>query len=435
MPKLSKKLVLIPVILIVLLLLLLIVKRLPGRQDSGGQDGKNIVWWGSTMDENLATFLIEEYKKDHPDVTISYEARPTDDYRERLTNAFAKGEGPDIFRLHNTWVPMFKKELAPMPPEVMTAEDFSKTFYPVAVADLSSGTGMLGIPLEFDNMAFFINEDLFALSGVAVPEIWDDFRSVSTRFIVRDVKGRIQQSSVAMGETDNVDHWQELIATLMLQNGVRLSNPVGGNAEDVLAYFTTFKSQEKVWDVALPSSTNYFAQGKLAMYFGPTWRALEVKQINPDLKFKVVPMPQLPTDELIERPTATYSVYWAEGVWNRSGSKRAAWDFLKYISTKEVMTKLYNKALQEGRVISPPSRVDMAESFRDHQYFGAAISQSNYSQTWYLADNTNDGPTGINTQIGTLFEDALKAGPRNGVAKLQTDLPNILLQYGLNPGK
>ena len=432
MPKLSKKLLLIPVVLILVLLILLVVRSLSGRRDQGGQEGKELVWWGSTMDESLAVFLIEQYSKDHPDIKITYIIKPEDDYRERLTNAFAKGNGPDIFRFHNTWVPMFKKDLDPMPGGVMTAEDFTKTFYQVASNDLSSGSGMFGIPLEFDNLALFVNEDLFTLNGVAVPEIWDDFRSIVPRFVVRDNRNRIQQSAVALGETENVDHWQEFVATLMLQNGVRLSNPVGTNAGDVFTYFNTFQSKERVWDTTLPRSTESFAQGRLAMYFGPTWRAMQIKNLNPDLKFKVVPVPQLPTDVLVERPTATYSVYWVEGVWKQSQSKRAAWDFLKFISSKETLDKLYSKALSEGHFVSPPSRVDMGDDYINNPYFGVAIQQARYSQTWYLADATNDGPTGINTQLNTLFKEALKRG---SIGNLPKEIAKVLSQYGLNPQK
>ncbi|OGC49639.1 hypothetical protein A2691_02230 [Candidatus Woesebacteria bacterium RIFCSPHIGHO2_01_FULL_39_23] len=431
MLRLPKKILLLPIVIIIVLLVLLVIRSLGGGTP-GGQEGKEIVWWGNTMDESLARFLIEEYTQDHSDIKITYEKKPADDYRERLTNAIAKGEGPDIFRLHNTWIPMFKKDLDPMPGNVMTAEEFSKTFYQVASADLSSGNGMLGMPLEFDNLGLFINEDIFALSGLSVPEIWDDFRSIVPSFIVRDNRNRIQQSAIALGETENVDHWPEFVATLMLQNGVRLSNPVGGNAEDVLTYYNTFQTRERVWDTALPRSTEYFAQGKLAMYFGPAWRALQIRNINPDLKFKVVPVPQLPTDELVERPTATYSVYWVEGVWNRSQSKRAAWEFLKFISSKEIMDALYQKALNEGHVISPPSRVDMGGEFEDHPYFGTAIKQSSFAQTWYLADNTNDGPTGINTQLNTFFKEALKRG---SIGNLPSEITKVLSQYGLNPQK
>ena len=114
-----------------------------------------IVWWGLWEDENIVSSAISEYEANNPKVKIKYVRQSKEDYRERLTSALAKGTGPDIFRFHNTWVPMFKSELDKVPANIFTVSDFSIAFYPVAVSDLTVGANLVGVPLEYDGLSLY----------------------------------------------------------------------------------------------------------------------------------------------------------------------------------------------------------------------------------------------------------------------------------------
>jgi ABC-type glycerol-3-phosphate transport system substrate-binding protein len=211
-----------------------------------------IVWWGLWEDEATISPLIAEYEAKNPKIKMKYVAQSKEDYRERLTNALAKGTGPDIFTFHNSWVPMFKSYLDPIPASVMTPSEFSQVFYPVMANDLTSGTGILGIPLGYDALTLFINSDIFASYGKNSPTTWDDLRSLAIELTTKDDKGSIVQSGVALGRTENVDNWQEILALMMLQNGVDLTNPTGKLAEDALTFFTLFATSDGVCNVHSP---------------------------------------------------------------------------------------------------------------------------------------------------------------------------------------
>ena len=115
-----------------------------------------VVWWGIQLEEADVEPLIKEYQEDHPNVKITYKKQSKTDYRERLTNSLAANTGPDIFEIHNTWPAMFVNELSTLPAEVMSADEYSKTFYPVIFSDLNTSKGIVGIPLEFDTLTLFI---------------------------------------------------------------------------------------------------------------------------------------------------------------------------------------------------------------------------------------------------------------------------------------
>lgn len=395
-----------------------------------------ITWWGLWEDSSAVSPLISEYETAHPNVKITYVKQSPQDYRERLTNALAKGTGPDIFRFHNTWVPMFRNDLDTLPSSVINPADFAKSFYPVASSDLTSGTGIVGVPIEYDALTLFINEDIFNKAGKTPPTTWDELRVLAKELTVKDDQGTITQSGVALGRTENVDHWPEILALMMIQNGVDLSNPTGAQAEGALSFFTIFSTDDGVWDVTLPSSTQAFVAGKLAMYIGPSWRAFDIKAANPNLKFKTVPIPQLPKDNP-NQPDITYATYWAEGVSAKSTKKAEAWDFLKFLSTQASMQKLFQNESKTRSFGEPYSRVDMANLLSNHPILGSIVSQAPGARSWYLASRTFDGPTGINSQLANYFGDAVNAvadgkmPPQKALQTAASGVQQVLAQYKL----
>jgi ABC-type glycerol-3-phosphate transport system substrate-binding protein len=330
---------------------------------------------------------------------------------------------------------MFRNELDALPASVINPADFAKTFYPIVSSDLTLGTGIVGIPLEYDALTLYINEDIFNKAGKTPPATWDNLRNQAKELTVKDDQGAIVQAGVALGRTENVDHWQEILALMMLQNGVDLTNPTGKKAEDALIFFTIFSSFDGVWDATLPASTAAFAGGKLAMYFGPSWRAFEIVQANPNLKFITVPVPQLPKDSP-SQSDVTYATYWAEGVWARSSKKSQAWDFLKFLSQKESLQKLYQNASKVRQFGEPYPRVEMAGTLEDHPVLGSIIKQAAGASSWYLASRTFDGPTGINSLLSKYFEDAVNtvASGKEADKALETaaqGVQQVLSQYRL----
>ena len=394
-----------------------------------------LTWWGLWEDQTTVASLITEYEGTHPKVKITYVKQSPQDYRERLTSALATETGPDIFRFHNTWVPMFKNELDKMPASVMTAAEYAEIYYPVISSDLASGTGLVGIPLGYDALIMYINEDIFTSAGKTSPTTWDDLRQTAIELTAKDDKGIITQAGVSLGRTENVDHWPEILALMMLQNGAKLSEPTSKLAEDALVFYTVFASVDGVWDETLPPSTVAFAAGKVAIYFGPSWRAFEIKLQNPDLNFRTYPLPQLPKASS-SQSDVSYATYWVEGVWTRSKKKEAAWEFLKFLSSKSSLEKLYQNAAQTRTFGEPYPRTEMQELLETDPIVGSILSQASDAQSWFLQSRTFDGPTGINSQINKYYEDAINAvnsgvGADEALETVASGVSQILSQYGL----
>jgi len=403
--------------------------------EGGGTAGEvKLTYWGLWEEAGIIEPLLVEFNQAHPGVTVVYERQSKEDYRERLQSVLAKGTGPDIFRFHNTWLPMFKEELAPVPASVMSASEFEAAFYPAVKNDLRMGANYYGIPLEIEGLGLYVNDEIFRAAGKTSPVTWDELRKTAAELTVRDKQGKIKVAGVALGNTVNVDNWPDILGLMMLQNGVDLTAPTGKLAEDALEFYTVFQTTYKVWDETLPPSTIAFAGGKVAMMLGPSWRAFEVAERNSELEFRVLPVPQLPEAEEVN-----WASYWVEGVANGSEHQKEAWEFLKFLSDKESLEKLYENAAKVRLFGEPYSRQEMAGLLVSQPLVGAYVKQAPKAKSWYLASRTWDGASGINSRIIGYFEDAVNAvgegrKPEEVLVPVAAGVNQVLVQYGVVGG-
>jgi len=409
----------------------LVVKVIiPKFQTPEQPDSITLKYWGLWEPENIISQIIEDYQTANSHITIQYTRQSPKDYRERLQSALAEGDGPDIFRWHNTWLPMLKTDLSPVPDSVYSASDFATYFYPIVKQNVFATNQYYGIPLEFDALALYVNEDIFAAdSTLKVPTTWDNLRK--TAFKLKQIDPNTKElirGGVALGTTSNIDHFSDILGLMILQNGGDPGEPDTDAVTSALKFYTFFTAQDKSWSDNLPNSTYAFATEKVAMIIAPSWRALEIKQLNPQLNFKLYSVPQLSDTNI------TWATYWIEGVSKKSAHSLAAWEFLKYLSSKEVLTKMYTLASQTRLFGEPYPRQDMAADLQQDPFVGAVLSQALAAQSWPMASRTFDN--GLNDRIIKYYQDAINSyhqdlAERNITQALSQGVTQVLSQYGL----
>lgn len=424
--------VLIGVILITVILLLVLKIRSNKNVSLVGTKGE-ITWWGRINDENIVAPLIAEYEKLNPNLRIKYIKQSDKDYRERLTSALASGQGPDIYEIHNSWVPMFREDLSVIPERVINKEDFRKTFYSVMGDNLVTDAGIVGIPLQYDALTLYINDEIFTSALRSSPRTWDEVNQTAKDLTQRGQNKLIIQSGVALGLTNNIDHWPEIIGLMILQNGGSFSKFEMEPIKDSVNYFLHFSKTDKDWDSSMPVSTTAFAKNKLAMYFGPARRAADIIQMNPNLRFRTVPLPQLPKENPTD-PDFSYATYWVESVWKRSNNSDAAWDFLKFMSSSESLRRMNGLRKENNLLEQVYPKPDMAIFQKDDNILGSVVVLAPYAKSWYLQDQTSDGETGINFQVNKVFSDTLSAARSSGELEnalkiIQVRINEILTKY------
>ena len=388
----------------------------------------NLTYWGLWEEAPIVKSILAQYQQEHPNVTINYQQQSHKDYRERLQSSLAQGTGPDIFRFHNTWVPMLKNELAPVPPAVFDTTSFNSTFYPVMNQDLTVGGNILGVPLMIDGLGLYYNKKIFEAGGKTPPTDWAQLRQTASDLRVPK-EGPIQTAGIALGTTNNVDHWSDILALMLLQNSADPANPIGSGAEDALKFYTIFSNSDKVWDNTMPQSVYAFATQKVAMIFAPSWQAHTIKQINPNIDFGIVPVPQLPNSNV------TWASYWVEGVSKKSAKQAEAFNVLKFLSEKDKLVKFYTEASKTRLFGELYPRKDLADSLKSDPLAGAYISQAENAKSFYMASRTFDN--GINDKIIKYYEDAVNAvgegeDPSEALQTTAQGVQQVLSQYGVS---
>lgn len=410
-----------------------------GAAGAGSRNQTVLTYWGLWQPSEVLEEVFTEFEAQNPGVTIEYLKQNHVDYRERLQTAIASGSGPDVFRFHASWVPMLSQELDPVPSSVMSVSEFQNTFFPVAARQLQLGGKLVGIPLMYDGLGLYINTEIFRQAALAEPTTWAELKSTASQLTVRNASGEVERGGLAIGNASNVEHFGDILGLLMIQNGADLNDPTSKAAADALSFYTGFYRNDRVWSDKLPSSTVAFARGEVAMMFAPSWRVHEIQAMNPEFTdFKIIPTPTLGGQSI---PWATY---WAEGVNSKSTQKAAAWSLLKYMSSPEVMEKLYSEQSQVRLFGELYSRVDLAQELVSSQdstvqnYIAPFLESAPDARSWYLNTYTHDN--GINDQLLQYYRDAINAvnAGRSAEEAMETvsqGTQQVLRQYGATTGQ
>lgn len=386
-----------------------------------------LTYWGLFEDATVMQTLIDEFEKQNPNVSIRFVKQSHVDYRERLQSEIATGNGPDIFRFHASWTPMLKTDLASLPASVMNLSTYNQTFYPVAGTLLQNNGQIVGIPLMYDGLALFYNKKMLEAANATPPATWRDLQTLAKSLTVGSGSS-MQRGGLAIGNAENVEHFSDILGLLILQNGGNPTNPNTQEVMDALTYYVSFAKNSPVFSTNLPSSTVAFAREEVAMMLAPSWRAHEVLAMNPDLDFGIVASPTL-ADQSI-----SWASFWAEGVSSKSKNQVVAWQFLKFLSTKESLMKFYSAAKQNRAFGEIYPRPDMAAELASAKYVPAFLEMAENAQSWYLCSYTHDN--GLNDQNISYYKeaiDSLLAGKQmeEVIQTLELGIKQNLAQYNV----
>lgn len=370
-----------------------------------------LTYWSVYEPKENIQPIIDEFQQQHPGITINYVRRNLQNYRQQIESTSGTSVGPDIFRYHSSWIRTVRKVSDVAPPVVTSAVNYQEDFYPAISQDLQTGTGSFyGIPLMYDGLGLYYNRQLFREAGiVTVPKEWTDI------FGDQGVGSKLLQpgadlSVIAMGDTKNVDHWQDLFSLLLFQAGANPAQPqlTREETESALRFFKEGITK-KYWNANNARSTELFAQGRLAMMFGTSWSAFEVQALNPQLDFAVAPVPQLPGTKF------GYASYWIEGVSNRIEARKrdASWKFLMFLHNDEIAKRRFGIQSATRLFGEPYAQAGLGSSLSQNKYLSGILDTAPQAQSWYMADKTFSG--GFNDEITAAY-----AGYVAGTETIQT---------------
>ena len=355
--------------------------------------------WGVFDDANAFSQSIQDFEKANKGIKVNYRLIPSRDYESTLLNALAAGQGPDVFMVHNTWLPKYIDKILPMPASfpgtnapLMTIRQFQDSFVDVTYKDLTNASKIYAMPLYVDTLALYYNKDMLASAGIAQPpKTWDEFMTDVKKLTKLDQSRNVLISGAAIGSARNINRSTDILMMLMLQSGVQMTNadnnqatfsrtvdgqPVG---EIALTFYTDFTNPQKevyTWNDNQHYSIDAFIAGETAMMMNYSHQISVIRQRAPRLNFAIAPVPQASTAD-----QRTYANYWALAVTLKSNNPYPAWQFVDYMTAGAGNISYLNAANR------PTARRNLIDQQTTDPDLGVFAEQALTARSWFQADN------------------------------------------------
>jgi len=390
-------------------------------------------FWSVFDESDAIEPLIAAYRAKHPNVTINYKMYRYDEYKDKLLNALAEDRGPDIFAVHNSWIREYEAKILPLPPTLtigyieteggLLGQDTSVTvkqeqsltlrqlrdrFVDAVYEDMIAPVWneeqeayedkIMGLPLSVDTLALYYNRDILNAAGIAQPPAtWTAFQDQVKTITKIDKDGNIALSAGAIGTSQNVERYSDILSILMMQNGTEMTNDSGfatyhktpealaGREEPpgwgALRFYTDFANPGKdvyTWNDNFNDSLDAFSAGETAFFFGYSYHLSQVKTKAPKLNFGIARLPQLEGN-----PEVNFANYWANTVSKKSQDFNYAWDFIQFMA-KEDNVKPYLEATKKPTSL----RALQAEQLEDLD-LSVFAAQILTAKDWYRGKDTD----------------------------------------------
>jgi multiple sugar transport system substrate-binding protein len=385
-----------------------------------------LTYWRVFDGDDAFDDIISAYQAQHPYVVIDYRVLRFDEYEKELITALAKGEGPDIFTVHNTQMNEYKDLLLPMPTSVTVKyletvgtvrketvltskqvalpsqrsikEDFVDVVAHDAILpyqpdeDAPEEDRVFGLPLSVDTLALFYNKDLFDAAGLAkAPETWVEFQDAVVALTQYADDGSIRQSGASLGTVENIDRAADIVQALMLQNGTPMVDDRGRIAFntipddagsgvfpglDAVRFFTDFANPVKetyTWTEEFPANVDAFASGQTAMMLGYSYHLPIIQAAAPTIDIGVSPLPQIGGGA----KKVNFANYWIETVSKDTEFPDEAWDFVAFATSAEQAIKYLDET---GR---PTALRELIDEQIERENLSAFVEQILTAESWY----------------------------------------------------
>lgn len=304
---------------------------------SGGSDSSqlSLMIWDPGQKAGVQK-AVDGFQVANPDIKVSLEQVPEDQYYTKLDASLGAGEGPDVM-WQSSRAPVYVEGGALEPLDEYIAKDkVSMDAYPKNLVGLYNFDGkQYGMPKDQDVWSVVYNTAVFKKLGVTdVPTAdwtWEDMIRIG-----EEVKSK-QTSSADVPMYYNYDFNRgvgslvhSLGGTVVKDGKGSVSSPQGVKAFEMIKDLQDRKLIPPVKDSADFKGTASLISGSIAMAKVPSWELSLLTQADvPSGTFHMVPQPSVNGS----RATDTNGLSYVMNA--NSKQKDAAWKLIKYLTSDE----------------------------------------------------------------------------------------------------
>lgn len=303
----------------------------PREVDTSAASGEIEVWAMGAEGEALGT-LADAFMEEFPDVTVNVTPVPWDAAHDRIVNAIAGGEVPDVSMVGTTWMGEFATlgGLDPTPSNI----DGSQFFEGAWDTTIVDGTSY-AVPWYVETRVLYYRSDLAEQAGVDEPSSWDDLKAMVAGM---QEAGAEYGISIQPGGTGAWQTWMPFFwqagGEIMAEDGTFTLD--GDACVQALTYYDSFFEEGLTPPAAedVPVEGR-FANGEIASFISGPWMMTIVEDAGTD--------PQ--AYDVALQPTEAAGTSFVGGsnmaVMADSDNKEAGWAFIEYLSRPEVQATWY----------------------------------------------------------------------------------------------
>ncbi len=456
-----------------------------------------LYWWRSQEDANIETLtaMTKNFEKESG-IKINIVLKDPRTYEEDVTKALLSNqnavEAPDIVSYKAEDLPAHVLELRPVPEKLFdvkiskgdtkkqtgkTSLQYAKQLYLDAafksITFNNPATGkpdLYGLPIAIDTLVLYRNKDVLkkAVTNInkkneidksltkeevkrrtdlinTAPSTWKELTDAIPLIKVTDGE-QISQSAIALGTANNVERSYDILQSIMMQNGTKLTTDdldaavfnqsqagvasTGSLGEKALNFYLQFSNPASglyTWNDKMPNSVEAFKNGQTAMiiHYGSLYRYL-INEV-PELKnsIEIAPLPQVSDPN---NPTGTDSLKTTSKMWVETvpaarkdsdttkdeNRKKAAWSFVYYVASKSGSSN-YLTAMQQSSALADG---------KDSNRFKAFTDQKKMADTWYKGEKALD----VDKTFIKMIDDAytLRKSKQDALDSAATEITSIL---------
>jgi multiple sugar transport system substrate-binding protein len=290
-------------------------------------------------DRSMVETLIRRFGALHPEIALEVRAVPGNQYQAKIKTLVAAGEPPDVFVCGDVTFPYlrpFVADLSDLCQRDGKDIDFDD-FYPAVRKAFTIDRRIYFLPQAFNVSLLYYNKRLFRESREPLPSAnwtWSNYADAGRRLTKRDSEGRV----TTWGSTITTGWWGEWL-TLVHGAGGDFFNQAGTvcTLDTVQALQGLTFYRDKIFKNGFAptpgeGAATGFRSNTFAMEFGGhtgNWKSY--RQIS-DLDWDIEALPKGPSGRRGGELSLT-----GLGIAKKTKDREAAWQFIKYMSSKPVI--------------------------------------------------------------------------------------------------
>jgi multiple sugar transport system substrate-binding protein len=278
---------------------------------------------------------VDAFQAGNPDIAVTLEQVPQDQYYVKLDAALGAGQGPDVM-WQSSKASYYVDGGALQPLDEYIARDgFSLDGYKKVIADLYNLSGQqYGIPKDFDAWTFVYNATLLKDLGIEAPTAdwtWEDMVRIAEEVKTKRTSSSIVPLYYNYSFNNGVASLVHALGSTVIADGAsNMSSPEGIQALGMIKELQDNELTLKVADSTDFNPVNALISGQLAMAETPSWNlSLLSKSDAPAGTFGVVHLPAVNGSWANDTNGLSY-------VMNvNSQHKDESWELIKFLTSDE----------------------------------------------------------------------------------------------------